>query len=101
MKKYVGIKLLLAEPMTLGHARLTHSVHLSKHKYQDSDEGYLVMYPDGYRSWCPKAVFEESNLAVDFAPSTKLTESLVSFSTLRIAEDLVKFGELSNIRKEV
>lgn len=26
-----------------------------------ADEGYLVKYPDGYESWCPKKQFEEAN----------------------------------------
>ena len=29
------------------------------------DKGYLVKYPDGYVSWCPKAQFEEAGRPVD------------------------------------
>lgn len=30
-----------------------------------ADEGYLVVYPDGYESWCPKAQFEEAGRPID------------------------------------
>lgn len=43
MKKYIGVKLIEAEPMT------------NKDK-----EGYKVVYPDGYVSWSPKEVFEKA-----------------------------------------
>ena len=39
-----------------------------------NDEGYLVKYQDGYESWSPKAVFEESYSEYDETklPSTAL-----------------------------
>jgi hypothetical protein len=30
---------------------------------RDGEEGYAVKYPDGYMSWCPKAVFDSAHLA--------------------------------------
>ncbi|AVJ20994.1 MULTISPECIES: hypothetical protein [Pseudomonas] len=32
--------------------------------HADGREGYTVKYSDGYTSWCPKAQFEESNVAI-------------------------------------
>lgn len=29
------------------------------------EEGYLVVYPDGYRSWCPKDRFLEQSFAIE------------------------------------
>ena len=31
----------------------------------DGEQGYGVKYPDGYKSWCPKDVFESAYLAID------------------------------------
>ena len=43
MKTYVGSKIIQAQPAQ-----------------KDGADGYVVIYPDGYRSWSPKAVFEEA-----------------------------------------
>lgn len=58
-RKYIGCKIIDAEPMTdrefanLKGKQVTHS--------SDEDmDGYKVTYPDGYVSWSPKEVFEES-----------------------------------------
>lgn len=59
MKKYIGTKEVQAEPMNeleaveLGYARSNEDNH-------EWREGYHVVYPDGYHSWSPKNVFEES-----------------------------------------
>lgn len=31
---------------------------------KDGQSGYTVKYSDGYTSWCPKAQFEEANVAI-------------------------------------
>lgn len=43
MKFYIGTKIIQAEPEMRG-----------------DEPGYAVVYNDGYRSWSPKAVFEEA-----------------------------------------
>lgn len=59
MKKYIGKKEVLAEPMNelkaveFGYAR----PNTDNHEWR---EGYHVVYPDGYHSWSPKNVFESS-----------------------------------------
>ena len=49
MRKYIGTKIIHAEPAT---------------RVETADcsvrEGYKVVYPDGYESWSPKDVFEEA-----------------------------------------
>ena len=55
MQKYIGIKLVSAEPDVISYyADLEHV----------EEEGYKVVYKDGYESWSPKAVFEEAYLPV-------------------------------------
>jgi hypothetical protein len=59
MKKYLGIKVIEAEPMNeqtaikIGLARENKDNH-------ELREGYHVIYKDGYQSWSPKATFDEA-----------------------------------------
>lgn len=57
MKAFIGVKIILAEPMD----------ELAYHQSRGQDfsgsenrAGYKVVYPDGYMSWSPKATFEEA-----------------------------------------
>ncbi len=73
MDKFIGIKVVEAEPMdsitavNLGYARIGS-------KY--SGEGYHVIYNDNYHSWSPKKVFEEAYLKLDKANKDKMVEIL-------------------------
>lgn len=65
MKKYLGIKTVLALAMCLGFAKEKHGVRLSdSNTYGDDAEGYLVEYQDGYKSWSPKSVFDAAYRSV-------------------------------------
>ncbi len=48
MKTYIGTKIIKAEPLR-----------------KDGENGYRVMYEDGYESWSPKATFEAAYRDVD------------------------------------
>lgn len=48
MQKFIGTKIIHAEPSV-----------------KDGQEGYKVVYPDGYVSWSPKAVFERAYRLTD------------------------------------
>ena len=61
--KYIGIKLVEAEPMTRGAYNEYRGWTIPENENPD-DEGYLVKYSDGYEAWCPKNQFEESNTPV-------------------------------------
>ena len=41
VKTYIGTKIIQAYP-----------------DFKDGKPGYVVIYPDGYKSWSPEAVFE-------------------------------------------
>lgn len=60
MEKYIGIKLIEAEP---------------------NGEGYTVKYPDGYESYSPKDVFEKAYLKVSKNENLK--------SDISISQDMV------------
>ncbi|NFR85678.1 hypothetical protein FDE85_02540 [Clostridium botulinum] len=58
MNKYIGTKLIEAEPQQ----KLYKGEYVGEEYMQD---GYKIIYPDGYISWSPKEVFEKSYLKVD------------------------------------
>ena len=56
--KYIGVKIVKATPMT-------HNDASKKGWTRDGiatldEDGYKVVYPDGYISWSPKSAFEEA-----------------------------------------
>jgi hypothetical protein len=64
MDQYIGTKILKAEPLNLGDYNKKRGWTIP----EDEDplkEGYFVEYPDGYVSWSPKDVFEESYRKTD------------------------------------
>ena len=58
MKKYIGTKVIMAEPMTVTEAQKVLGRELKPATAEE--DGYLVEYKDGYKSWSPKSVFEEA-----------------------------------------
>lgn len=56
MKKYIGTKIVMAEPMTLTKAQKVLGREFKPATLEE--DGYLVEYKDGYRSWSPRSVFE-------------------------------------------
>jgi hypothetical protein len=58
MPKYIGTKVVQAKPMPLKDAQYVLGREIKP--ATDEEDGYLVVYNDGYRSWSPKSVFEEA-----------------------------------------
>lgn len=58
MNKYVGCKCVEAEPCKAWKDMGTHKI---------GEDGYKVVYPDGYVSWSPKDVFEAVYMEVPCA----------------------------------
>ena len=58
MEKYIGTKVVKAEPMTMTEAQEVLGRELKPANLEE--DGYLVEYKDGYKSWSPKSVFEEA-----------------------------------------
>jgi hypothetical protein len=56
MQSFIGCKIVQAEPMSKA------AFATSKGRPSDlpDEEGYKIIYPDGYESWSPKAVFEQA-----------------------------------------
>lgn len=67
MKKYIGTKQIEAEPMTMGEAYRRGLLHAGRvpSESEKSKDGYYVRYENGYESWSPKDVFEQSYRVAD------------------------------------
>lgn len=65
MQKYIRTHIVEAEPMTRGEHLKSKGLKLIPGTGSESDEGYFLQYPDGYKSWCPKASFEKSARPID------------------------------------
>lgn len=62
MSKFIGVKMVEAVPMTAGEAaNKGYRTPVAEKSTDLNLEGYEVTYPDGYKSWCPKDVFDEAN----------------------------------------
>lgn len=62
MSKFIGVKMVEAEPM-IAHEAMDRGYRVDTN---DIDEkGYEVTYPDGYKSWCSANVFEASYFGLD------------------------------------
>lgn len=101
MEKYISRKEVLAEPMDeaqaveLGYARPNEDDH-------EWRQGYHILYPDGYHSWCPKKQFEQSNRCAEtfmnrlFIERDELRERIKSLKSFMYTE---KFNSLEQAQR--
>lgn len=73
MTKFIGIKFVNAEPMTASVAK-----EKGYRVENNNGEGYEVTYEDGYKSWCPKHVFDKANAEVKNEELAKTARMMVS-----------------------
>jgi hypothetical protein len=62
MEKYLGVKVINAESATKYDYEMNIKGVDCK---EDNQEGYIVIYEDGYVSWSPKDVFEKAYRRID------------------------------------
>jgi hypothetical protein len=74
MKKYLGVKLIEAEPMNLGDYNKFRGWTIPENE-DPLKEGYRVVYPDGYVSWSPKDIFEKAYMQV--GDNNTITQQIV------------------------
>ena len=74
MKQYLGVKLISAEPMNKYEFWMNlKGVDCT----EDNEEGYKVVYEDGYTSWSPKKVFEIAYREIKLLEDLSLTKELL------------------------
>lgn len=66
--KYIGVKIVGAEPMTRAEFEEKHNRNVGGDIH---GEGYEVEYENGYKGWSPKSVFDEA-----YRPTTGMTFGL-------------------------
>lgn len=103
MKKYIGTKVIMAEPMTMTEAQKVLGREIKPATVEK--DGYLVEYKDGYKSWSPKSVFDEAykpaetfldRLAIE---QHELTEKVDKLRKFLSAEDVqMKVGSFQFVR---
>lgn len=89
MGKYIGIKVVEAVPMTAEEA-INHGYRIG----DNNGDGYEVTYEEGYKSWCPKEVFEKHNHEIK-------NEELAATAELMISSDyksrfIAEYKQLDN-----
>lgn len=91
MKKYIGTKTIMAKPMAKSEAEKVLNRSLADAK--GGEDGYLVEYPDGYKSWSPKETFEEAYKVADTyldrmrIEYDDVKERLLKLYTFQMSED--------------
>jgi len=95
MGKYVGFKMVEAEPMTDIEFNVFKKCAVTENFGGVGTEGYKVVYPDGYVSWSPKGVFEKAYLQV--GENNTITETNVHDFVKDI--EYKKWGDKTTIAK--
>lgn len=64
MKKYIGTKLIEAEPVLRNMSGKLIPINMPVSLNELVEQGYKVRYPDGYESFSPKDVFEKAYMSL-------------------------------------
>jgi hypothetical protein len=59
---------------------------------RDATEGFVVVYPDGYTSWCPAKQFLAANVCLDVRPDNRIHAEFLRF---------FEFGHLPEFLQEI
>lgn len=111
MTQFTGTKTIKACPMSLGEAEkvLGRKIDTSAVENREQEEGYLVEYQDGYRSWSPKAIFEkayrvsESHIDRMLIEKEELQERFLAGRKYTFSVDFAKLTDLQKklLRKQL
>lgn len=81
MPKYIGTKVVQANSMSLKDAQILLGREFKPATIEE--DGYLVVYNDGYRSWSPKSVFDAAYRKLGEMDFGKVIEALKSGLAVR------------------
>lgn len=98
MKNYIGTKLIQAEPaVRITGENYTRKVQPVDWPIPDAatvEEGYKVVYPDGYESWSPKDVFEAAYLPMTVNPNLRTDKPSIS---QQMVDDFIACSEVATM----
>ena len=97
MKKYIGIKQVEAEPMTLGDfvARTGRNPYKNPDEHDPEEDGYFVRYKDGCESWSPAEPFEEAYYEGDIGNVSDGYHTFNELYRYRLLYNAAFFNELA------
>lgn len=78
MRQYIGTKLIQAEPALRIDGKTVQPTTWPVPEGSKAEEGYAVLYPDGYMSWSPKETFEAAYLPLNINTDLKTDAPSVS-----------------------
>ena len=81
MQKYIGVKIIEAEPMT--DHDFAKTIDRSYDLGPEPLEGYRVVYPDGYVSWSPKDAFKAYRPIGDMAFGLAIEAAKMGYKVTR------------------
>lgn len=94
-KTYTGTKTIKAMPMNVSDAKIA-GADVPSLYYNTGTDGYLVDYPDGYRSWSPKKVFEEAySLSETHVDRMKIELADLNERIVKATRTINTFGAIS------
>lgn len=93
LKTYTGTKTIKAMPMGASEAK-HYGAQITEETIQKNigNDGYLVEYPDGYRSWSPKKAFEDAY---------KVSETPLDRMTIELSDLVERIKEATTMRYDI
>lgn len=94
MAKFIGVKMIEATPM---RASMALSAGYKIGNAHPDDMGYEVTYPDGYKSWSPKSIFEHTyfEIKADDKLSPEDINNFIKFESCTTAGKKTTIGVLT------
>lgn len=101
LRTYIGTKTIKATPMEAEAAK-QHGAQITDEtvKKNIGNDGYLVEYPDGYRSWSPKKSFDEAyRLAESYLDRLRIEHEDLKCRYLR-GQEFVYSSEFNHLSED-
>ncbi|GHT25311.1 hypothetical protein AGMMS4957_19950 [Bacteroidia bacterium] len=86
MKKYLGVKVVSAEPMSYREAGKAGLIRNYDPESESLGDGYKVVYEDGYESWSPNRTFKKAYRQIDGLSFGDAIESLRQIERAVVSE---------------
>ena len=94
MSNFIGVKLVDAEPITLGAYNALRGWGLPTDENYD-ELGYFIKHPDDYVTWCPKKTFERDHMPI--TKGNTVTEEDVDAMIKQIHVDQITPNDLGSV----